>query len=174
MSVRASLLLACLALATVAAAPSPAADPQREIHGMADAYAGDGAAVAWAVLRGADEVGTVVVVRIVADPDLYPIVGATGSNPFSQRTQSLLPATPNAGSVELRAARAQFADFPRTELRFYATAAAAQADTPRLVVYFLGVPDTTPEFTAEPALLRYLEDAVGRAPLPPRSGSGTE
>ena len=133
---------------------------------MADAYAGDGAAVAWAVLRGADEVGTVVVVRIVADPDLYPIVGATGSNPFSQRTQSLLPATPNAGSVELRAARAQFADFPRTELRFYATAAAAQAETPRLIVYFLGVPDTTPEFATEANLAAYLTDRIARIRAP--------
>lgn len=166
MSVRTPLLLACLALATIAAAPALAADPQRAIHGMADAYAGDGAAVAWAVLRGADEAGTVVVVRIVADPDLYPIVGATGSNPFSQRTQSLLPATPNAGSVEIRAARAQFADFPRTELRFYATAAAAQADTPRLVVYFLGVPDTTPEFATEANLAAYLADRVARIRAP--------
>ena len=166
MTFRTPLLLACLALVTIAAASSLAADPQREIHGMADAYAGDGAAVAWAVLRGADEVGTVVVVRIVADPDLYPIVGATGSNPFSQRTQSLLPATPNAGSVELRAARAQFADFPRTELRFYATAAAAQADTPRLVVYFLGVPDTTPEFATEANLAAYLADRIARIRAP--------
>jgi hypothetical protein len=166
MTFRTPLLLACLALATIAAAPCLAADPQREIHGMADAYAGDGAAVAWAVLRGADETGTVVVVRIVADRDLYPIVGATGSNPFSQRTQSLLPATPNAGSVDLRAARAQFADFPRTELRFYATAAAAQADTPRLVVYFLGVPDTTPEFATEANLAAYLADRIARIRAP--------
>jgi len=166
MSVRASLLLACLTLNCVAVAPAPAADPQREIHGMADAYAGQGVALAWAVLRGADEAGTVVVVRIVADRDLYPIVGATGSNPFSQRTQSLLAATPNAGSVELRAARAQFADFPRTELRFYATAAAAQGDTPRLVVYFLGVPDTTPEFATEANLVAYFADRIARIRAP--------
>jgi hypothetical protein len=166
MSVRASVLLACLTLTCVAAAPALAADPQREIHGMADAYAGQGVALAWAVLRGADEAGTVVVVRIVADPDLYPIVGATGSNPFSQRTQPLLPATPNAGSVDLRAARAQFADFPRTELRFYATAAAAQSDTPRLVVYFLGVPDTTPEFATEANLAAYLADRIARIRAP--------
>jgi hypothetical protein len=166
MTFRTPLLLACLTLTCVAVAPAPAADPQREIHGMADAYAGEGVALAWAVLRGADEVGTVVVVRIVADPDLYPIVGATGSNPFSQRTQSLLPATPNAGSVELRAARAQFADFPRTELRFYGSASTAQSDMPRLVVYFLGVPDTTPEFATEANLAAYLADRIARIRAP--------
>ena len=166
MSVRASLLLACLTLNCAAVAPAPAADPQREIHGMADAYAGQGVALAWAVLRGADEAGTVVVVRIVADPGLYTIVGATGSNPFSQRTQSLLPLTPNAGSVELRAARAQFADFPRTELRFYGSASTAQSDMPRLVVYFLGVPDTTPEFATEASLAAYLADRIARMRAP--------
>ena len=67
---------------------------------------------------------------------------------------------------ELRAARAQFADLPRTELRFYATAAAAQADTPRLVVYFLGVPDTTPEFATEANLSAYLADRIARIRAP--------
>jgi hypothetical protein len=166
MNFHAPLLLACMTLSTVAAAPALAADPQREIHGMADAYAGQGVALAWAVLRGVDEAGTVVVVRIVADPDLYAIVGATGSNPFSQRAQSLLPATPNAGSIELRAARAQFADFPRTELRFYESVAAAQSETPRLVVYFLGVPDTTPEFATEANLAAYLADRIARMRAP--------
>jgi len=165
LTLRAALLV-CLALVCVAAAPAVAAHPQREIHGMADAYAGQGVALAWAVLRGADEATTVVVVRIVADPELYPIVAATGTNPFSQRTRSLLPGTPNAGSIELRAARAHFADFPRTELRFYATASAAQAGMPRLVVYFLGVPDTTPEFAAEANLAAYLADRVARIRTP--------
>ena len=166
MNFRAPLLFACLALSTVVEAPALAADPQREIHGMADAYAGQGVALAWAVLRGVDEARTVVVVRIVADPDLYAIVGATGSNPFSQRTQPLLPPTPNAGSVELRAARAQFADFPRTELRFYGSASTAQSDMPRLVVYFLGVPDTTPEFATEANLAAYLADRIARMRAP--------
>ena len=166
MSARTTLVLACLGLVCVAAAPGAATEPQREIHGMADAYADQGVALAWAVLRGTDEATTVVVVRIVADPSLYPIVGATGSNPFSQAARSLLPATPNAGSVELRAARAHFADFPRTELRFYGSVSTAQSDVPRLVVYFLGVPDTTPEFATEASLAAYLADRIARLRAP--------
>jgi hypothetical protein len=160
MTVRTTLVLACLTLACVAAAP--AADPQREIHGMADAYAGQGVALAWAILRGADEAATVVAVRIVADPDRYPIVAATGSNPFSQRAEPLLRATPSAGGVDLRVARARFADFPRTELRFYESVAAAQSDTPRLGVYYIGVPDTTPEFATEANLEAYFVNRIAR------------
>ena len=166
MTVRTTLVRVCLALVCITATPAVAADARRDIHGMADAYAGEGVALAWAVLRGANEAATVVVLRIVADPDLYPVVAATGSNPFSQTTRSLLPATPNAGSVELRAARAQFADFPRTELRFYGSAPAAQSDMPRLAVYYLGVPDTTPEFATEASLAAYLADRVARMRAP--------
>jgi hypothetical protein len=162
MTVRATLVLACLTLAGVAAAPAAAADPQREIHGMADAYAGQGVALAWAILHGANEAATVVAMRIIADPDRYPIVAATGSNPFSQRAEPLLRPTPNAGGVDLRVARAHFADFPRTELRFYESVAAARSDTPRLVVYYLGVPDTTPEFATEANLEAYLADRIAR------------
>jgi len=162
MTVRTTLVLACLTLACVAAAPAAAADSQREIHGMADAYAGEGVALAWAILRGADEAATVVVVRIVADPTRYPIVAATGSNPFSQRAKPALRATPTAGGVDLRVARAHFADFPRSELRFYESVAAAQSETPRLVVYYLGVPDTTPEFATEANLEAYLVDRIAR------------
>jgi hypothetical protein len=162
MSVRTALVLACLTLACFAAVPATAADPQREIHGMADAYAGQGVTLAWAILRGANEAATVVVVRIVADPALYPIIAATGSNPFSQQGAALLRATPSAGGVDLRVARTHFADFPRTELRFYASPAAAQSDTPQLVVYYLGVPDTTPEFATEANLEAYLADRIAR------------
>ena len=162
MTVRTTLVLAWLTLACVTAAPAAAADSQREIHGMADAYAGEGVALAWAILRGADEAATVVVVRIVADPDRYPIVAASGSNPFSQRVKPALRPTPTAGGVDLRVARAHFADFPRTELRFYESVAAAQSETPRLVVYYLGVPDTTPEFATEANLEAYLVDRIAR------------
>jgi hypothetical protein len=162
MMVRTTLVLACLTLACAAVTRALAADPQPEIHGMADAYAGEGVVLAWAILRGANEAATVVVVRIVAAPDRYPIVTATGSNPFSQRAEPLLRATPSAGRVDLRVARAHFADFPRTELRFYESVAAAQSDTPRLVVYYLGVPDTTPEFATEANLEAYLADRIAR------------
>ena len=44
--------------------------------------------------------------------------------------------------------------------------APAQADTPRLVVYFLGVPDTTPEFATEANLSAYLADRIARIRAP--------
>jgi len=165
-------MLACLCAVSGIAVSANAAEPTREIHGSADGFAAPGVALAWAILRGATEGSTTVVVRIAADPRHFPAVAATGRDPFTQRTQPLLTATPTGGAVELRVPRAQFADFPRTELRFYATPQALPSDAPKLVVFYLGVPDTTPEFGSESALAAYLADRIaavraadgGRAP----------
>jgi hypothetical protein len=135
------------------------ADTPREAHGVGDVFVAPGVALAWGILRGADEAATQVVVRIVADPQVYPTVSAVAKNPFSEAQQGLLPATPTAGGVEMRVPRARYADFPRTELRFQGPT----ADTPALVVFYLGVPDTTPEFATEAKLKAYLADRVARA-----------
>lgn len=152
-------LLAGFACAVAVGAPAVAAPPH-EAHGVGDAYAAPGVALAWGILRGADEAATRVVVRIVADPHLYPFVAAIGINPFSKGEQALLPRTQTEGSVEIRVPRAQYADFPRSEIRFYGAAA---TDAPALVVFYLGVPDTTPEFATETNLNAYLTDRIARA-----------
>jgi hypothetical protein len=157
-----ALRLACFAFIAFIAARAGAVEPPRQVHGSADAYATPGVALAWGVLRGADEAATVVVVRIVTDPQVYPVIAATGSNPFSQRRQVLLPPTKSDGSVDVRVPRAQFAEFPRTELSFYGATPALQSATPQLVVYYLGVPDTTPEFASEANLAGYLADRIAR------------
>ena len=154
------LLLCCAALAFTA--PSAPAQAPGEVHGSGDAYAAPGLALAWAVLRGADDAATLVVVRVIADPQVYPWIGVTASNPFSQRQLQVLRHMQTSGSIDLRVPRAQFADFPRTEWRFYNAAPAPQAAAPTLIVFYLGVPDTTPEFTSEAMLDAYLADRLTR------------
>ena len=158
----AATCLVCLGLAVDGGMPGVAAESPQQIHGSADVYSAPGVALAWAVLRGADEATTTVVVRIVADVNALPWVGVVASDPFSDRKRTLLAAAAIDGSVDVRASRQQFGDFPRTEFRFYAAAAAAVEDRPQLAVYFLGVPDTTPEFATAAALDRYLADRIER------------
>ena len=157
---RALLLLAGLVLASGAAVHS--AEAPREAHGMSDAFAAPGVAMAWGVVRGASETTTVVVARIVTDPAIYPWLAVTGRDPFTDRRGTLLAATRSAGVIEVRSPRAHFADLPRTEFRLYESAAAAQQDAPALAVFFLGVPDTTPEFATEDKLQAYIGDRVAR------------
>ena len=161
MSAHARLMLAVLTFAAGMAAVH-AADAPREVHGVADAYGEEGVALAWAVLRGDTEAATQVVIRIAADPGRYARVAAVATNPFSQRQQQLLRAVPIDGVVDIRVPRAQFADFPRSEIRFYGAATPAAAEAPALIVFYLGVPDTTPEFKSEAMMDAYLVDRLAR------------
>jgi hypothetical protein len=152
--------LAVAALCAMLALPVAAADPVREVHGASDAYAEPGIALAWGVRRGADEATTRVTLRVVADPGRYPRVAVTGRDPFTQSERSVLAPAATAALADLTMPRSHFADFPRTELRFYGTGGTAEA--PRVVVYFLGLPDTTPEFATDAALARYLDERIAR------------
>jgi hypothetical protein len=156
------LLLAGFCMAAGTAVRADAADAPRELHGMADAFAAPGIALAWGVVRGASEATTTVVVRIVTDPTKYGWIGVVGIDPFSKQEQLLRPATSSTGVIDIREPRVRFADFPRTEVRLYESEATVQSGTPALTVFYLGVPDTTPEFTSEDKLEAYLADRVAR------------
>lgn len=162
MSYRALLPSIFTSVLAIASATGFAADPAREVHGAGDAYAAPGVALAWGVLRGTSEATTTVVIRIVADPGTYAGLAAVASNPFSQKSADLQRRGPAGARTDVRVPRSQFADTPRTEWRFYPSATPAAPDVPALTVFYLGVPDTTPEFASEAALDAYFADRFSR------------
>jgi hypothetical protein len=160
LAVAAGVLIA--AFAPLAATGAAVAAPL-EAHGALDAFAGDGVAMAWGVLRGKDDASTFVVVRIDADPARYRAVAVTGIDPFTKASQAIVAPQALGGSRTVRVPRARFADLPRTEWRFFANATPAAGDAPALVVEYHGVPDTTPEFDDEAKLAASLAERVERA-----------
>lgn len=157
-----SFLVAFLLTAAVGCGRAVAADPVNAVHGSADLYAGPGITLAWGILRGANETSTLVAVRIIVAPDTFGAVSIIGIDPFTQKEHQLLPPTPTSGRIDARISRAQFADFPRTEFRLFGSAPKTASDAPKLVVYYLGIPDTTPEFASEAALETYLAARVSQ------------
>jgi len=151
-----ALLLCCACAAALAAATAGA----RDVHGVADAIALPGVALAWAVARGAGDAS--VVIRIAVDDGAATYADAAGIDPFTRDRKVVLAATRIDRSLDLRVPRAHFADFPRTELRFFDSEAAMRSNMPNLVVFYLGVPDTTPEFAGAAALDAYLADRIAR------------
>jgi hypothetical protein len=124
-------------------------------HGKTDLFSGHGVTLAWAIARAADEAKTVVVIRVRADPARFRALSVTGRDPFTKEEKVLMSPAPLAGRMDVRLPRAGFADFPRTELRFLDAAGA-----PQLEVYYLGIPDTTPEFADAARLDAYLDDRL--------------
>jgi hypothetical protein len=150
--------LAAAAFAAIAVA----AGAQTVVHGSADAFRAPGVAMAWAVERGKDEASTSVVVRVVADGASYGWLDVRGVDPFTQQAQLLLAGRAIGGRLDVRIARSRFADTPRTEWRFHASEASAAAGAPALIVWYVGVPDTTPEFADAAKLDAYLDARTAR------------
>lgn len=127
----------------------------REVHGASDAFADDGITVVWAVLRGATEGDAQVVLRVGAKPETYDQVEGTGVDPFTRDRTARFAATRLAPSATIRLPRAGFGEHPRTELEFTGRSG-------RLVVYYLGVPDTAPEFADADLMEAYLRQRSGK------------
>jgi len=161
--IRAILLCAAAASTIIAPLPTTAADAAGEIHGSADAFAMPGIALAWAVLRAPKESDTAVVLRIDADPASFGWIEVVGKDPFSDREDRLQPATAVGGVFDLKSPRSHFADFPRTEIRLWRAGRPPDGMPPAAVVYYLGVPDTTPEIALPQDLDRSLSARIARA-----------
>jgi len=134
-----------------------------DIHGERDVFTAPGVVLVWAVLRTPVEEETQVVIRVVLAPETYAYVRLYGIDPFSGERRVMAPGGRVRGMAHLSTARRTFADHPRREIRLYATEAEWSADVPALTIYYLGVPDTTPELVSERALAAYLDEAVRRA-----------
>lgn len=140
--------------------PTLALGQGQEIHGENSVFAGHGVAIAWGVLKAATEEQTQVILRIVSTDTSFAAVRIEGVDPFTQNRQMIIDGQPLRDRLDVRTPRGTFADFPRREIRLYRTDADWQADKPSVTIFYLGLPDTTPEFTSEAALLSYLDDAL--------------
>lgn len=149
---RRALRLACAALALMSVHIHAG-----EVHGQTDAFAAPGVALRWAILRGADEARTSVVVRVVTGPVVRALL-VKGMDPFTKEEKTLVNVAATAGCLEVRIPRATFSEFPRTEWHLLGS-----EKVPQLVVYYLGVPDTTPELADEQRLQAYLDDRAPKA-----------
>ena len=144
----ASLLLAVLALPLLAQAPA--------VHGADSVFAGPDVVIVWGVLKNDTEERTLVVIRVSNPAGRYAYLKVEGVDPFTQRRVALVEGMPLGARGDITASRVSFADLPRREIHLYGSEADWRAGRPGLTVYYLGVPDTTPEFTTEAALESYL------------------
>jgi len=132
----------------------------QEAHGENSVFAGHGVAIAWGVLKGTTEEETHVILRIIPTGTSFAAIRIEGVDPFTQNRQVILDGRPLGGGLDVRTPRGTFADFPRRDIRLYRTYADWQARKPTVTIFYLGLPDTTPEFVSEAALFTYLAEAL--------------
>jgi hypothetical protein len=134
----------------------------REIHGATDAFTADGVAIAWAILWAANAEDATVVMRIARDDKVHPALAVVAVDPFGGQSQVIRAPAAAPGIVDVPSPRRRYADFPRTEVKLYASATPAPAEAPALTIFYLGVPDTAPEFTTETRLRAWLDGRIAR------------
>ncbi|MBL8363369.1 MAG: hypothetical protein JNN18_22985 [Rubrivivax sp.] len=142
--------------------PRAACAAPREVHGASDVYAEPGLALAWAVLQAgasADPGDAIVVLTIELDPARFAQIEVQGRDPFGSGRRTWRERSASAPTVAVSALRRQIDDVPRTEVRLYA----ANATEPALLVYYVGVPDTTPEYRTPMLLAAGVRERLARA-----------
>jgi len=156
LSLLAWVALLSMGLLTV---PAPVASEGQQVHGENSSFVGSGVAMVWVVLRGTSEEDTPVILHIAPAGGEFAAVSVDGVDPFTQQRREILAKRPLGDGLDVRTSRATFADFPRREIHFYA-GGGQHAHGPSLTVYFMGLPDTSPEFNSETALKKYVDDTL--------------
>lgn len=162
MTDRRHALLRTMALGAALVLPRVPLAAPREVHGASDVYAEPGLALAWAVLQasaGADPGEATVVLTIELDPARYAQLDVQGRDPFGGGRRTWRERSASTPTVAVSALRRQFDDVPRTDVRLYA----AGATEPALLVYYVGVPDTTPEYRTPMLLAAGVRERLVRA-----------
>lgn len=152
-----------LALWLLAIAVNGSAWAQDTVHGADSLFVSPTVKIAWAVQKGTSEEATTVVIRVLNLAGAYRHVRLDGVDPFTKRRTSLAAVQPFGGQIDLSVPRARFAEYPSCEIQLYRSEALPTDQRPNLTVFYLGVPDTTPEFPTAQAVDTYLARMLGMA-----------
>jgi hypothetical protein len=154
--------VACLSLLLAMLAASNVVSAQEKVHGANSLFVAATVKIGWVVQKGANEDTTLVVMRVVNSVGQYRRVSLDGVDPFSNERKMLVSTRTLGGSIDLSVPRSGFAEFPSCEIHLYRSEAAVADEAPTLTVYYLGVPDTTPEFASAKDAEAYLAKALGQ------------
>ena len=144
-----------------------AQSPHDSLHGAHEVFVSTDAAIVWAVLKAPSATNSdkaAVWLRIVNTTKKFSHVSIDGVDPFSKKRERVQSGIPLRTEARVESDRDSFSDLPSREVHFYRSDADMRAEKPALTVYYLGVPDQTPEFSTRVALDAYLGAAKLVAP----------
>jgi alkylated DNA nucleotide flippase Atl1 len=129
------------------------------LHGADGIFVSPDAAIVWAVLKQPTGDRATVWLRIVNSTRKFSHVAIDGVDPFSKKRERVEAGTRLEAEARIASDRDTFSDLPSREVHLYRTEADLRGNKPALTVYYLGVPDTTPEFSTRAAMDEYLNTA---------------
>jgi len=144
-----ALVLAC-AVGSVGAQTK-----EEALHGADGIFVSPDAAIVWAVLKQPSGDKATVWLRVVNPSRKFAFVAIDGVDPFTKKRERVEAGKKLDVEVRISSDRDTFADLPSREVHFYRTESDWRTGKAALTIYYLGVPDTTPEFSTAAAMDEY-------------------
>jgi hypothetical protein len=156
-------LLALAGFVLIGGLGTPDSGITAEYHGADSVFKGKDVAVLWAILKGSDDEHSTVVIRIeslAAGKPAYRAFSVSAVHPFSGMEKWLIRNETFSEKNLVRSSRASFRDLPGRRILLFKTAEKNQK--PDMIIYYMSIPDTAPEFLDPKQLDNYLDETVER------------
>jgi hypothetical protein len=136
---------------------------QNEFHGADSVFEREGITILWAILKGPTEESSWVYIKIInSEKNPLQIFSVEAVDPFSKEKEWVIKRKKLEKENLLRSNRTSFRDKTARRILFYRTMEAFEKENPNIAVYYLGVPDTSPEVLSEKEMEDYFEKAIER------------
>ena len=136
---------------------------QTEFHGADSVFEREGITILWAILKGPTEESSWVYIKIVnSGKSPFQIFSVEAVDPFSKEKEWVVKGKKLEKENLVRSDRTSFRDKTARRILFYRSAEAFEKENPDMAVYYLGVPDTSPEVLLEKEMEDYFEKAIER------------
>ncbi len=143
----------------------PLASQPEELHGADSVFMARGTAVLWGIYKGSNAGEALVYVKIALIGEAggqYSFFSLVAANPFSGKSVYLARGEALDSQATVASKLSSFQEYPARRIRLYKTKRDMTADRPALIVFYQGIPDTTPEFLDEGKLNEYFAKALDK------------
>jgi hypothetical protein len=136
---------------------------QTEFHGADSVFEREGITILWAILKGPTEENSWVYIKIInSGKSPFRIFSVEAVDPFLKEKEWVVKGKKLEKENLLRSNRTSFRDKTARRIFFYRSSEAFEKENPDIAVYYLGVPDTSPEVLSEKEIEGYFEKAQER------------
>jgi len=144
---------------------SSQAQGKTEYHGADSIFEKEGIIILWGIFKGSTEETSWVYIKIIhkeGDFGSFQIFSVEAVDPFSNQKEWVVKGEAFKKENMVKSIGASFREKTGRRILFYQSKGDYQAEKPAMTVYYLGVPDTSPEFLSEKEAEDYFEKALER------------
>jgi hypothetical protein len=136
---------------------------QEEHHGADSSFQLGNLVLLWGIVKGPNEDRSWVYLKMIrtgSEPGPWKSYRVEAVDPFSQEKEWVTPVESLQKDNLIKSPRSSFRD--KTVRRIYLYPDPSREEKPGAIIFYQGVPDTTPEFLTEKEMEGYFDQALKR------------